>query len=318
MNIRLLLFALAAFAALFTVPGIVRAQIFVTNFNSGTVGEYTTSGAPINPALISGLPGPTGIAVSGDKLFVKNGDKISEYTTSGALVNAALISDVVGNGNVAVSGHDLFAAHDHPLSDADSVVGKYTTSGGTVDPALIGLDTLVGAIPDMEVSGDKLFLALGNLQRIAEYTTSGVLVNPNLIPGLSLAQGIAISGDKLFVLNLSGINVPLIGTVGEYTLSGTPVNPSLITGLISPTDIAVSGGSLFVVNQGNAFEGLPGTIGKYTTSGETVNATLVSGLNEPRHIAIASQSVPDTSPTWILLLLGLAVTFVPNPLLRRV
>lgn len=45
------------------------SDLFVVNTgtilsNNGTVGEYTTSGAPINPALISGLASyPYGIAV---------------------------------------------------------------------------------------------------------------------------------------------------------------------------------------------------------------------------------------------------------------
>jgi hypothetical protein len=55
MNIRLLLSALAAFAALCAMPGITRAQIFVANASSGTVGEYTLLGKTVNPALISGL-----------------------------------------------------------------------------------------------------------------------------------------------------------------------------------------------------------------------------------------------------------------------
>jgi hypothetical protein len=36
-------------------------QIFVVNSGNGTLGEYTTSGALINGALISGFDQPTGI-----------------------------------------------------------------------------------------------------------------------------------------------------------------------------------------------------------------------------------------------------------------
>ena len=38
-------------------------QIFVTNPGVGTIGEYTTAGDTVNPALISGLSDPSGIAV---------------------------------------------------------------------------------------------------------------------------------------------------------------------------------------------------------------------------------------------------------------
>jgi hypothetical protein len=45
------------------MPGTIPAQIFVTDFETGTIGEYTTSGATVDPALISGLNEPTDIAV---------------------------------------------------------------------------------------------------------------------------------------------------------------------------------------------------------------------------------------------------------------
>jgi hypothetical protein len=316
MNTRLMLCGLAVGVVFCAIATTGRTQIFVTNFRSGTVGEYTTSGEPINPTLISGLFEPFGIAISGDKLFVKTGDLVKEYTTSGALVNQSLISGVNGRGNIAVSGQDLLVGHDHPTSDHDSVVGKYTAAGSTIDSMLI--NPLGGPIPDMALSGDNLFLTLVDARTIAEYTTSGALVNRNLISGLSFPQAVAISGDRLFVLNLDADVSPSPGTVSEYTLSGALVNPTLITGLVNaPTDIAVSGDNLFVLNGGNIFEGIPGSIGKYTLSGETINATLVSGLNVPTYIAVVSASVPDESPSSTLLLLGLTATFGLNPLLRR-
>ena len=69
-------------------PGAARAgdTIFVANNTDGTIGAYTTSGATVNAALISGLHAPVGIAVSGSDLFVANGVTIGAYTTSGATV----------------------------------------------------------------------------------------------------------------------------------------------------------------------------------------------------------------------------------------
>ena len=58
MNIRLIGFSLAAFVC--GIPGSTLAQIFVTNPQAGTIGEYTTSGVPVNPALITGLSHPWG------------------------------------------------------------------------------------------------------------------------------------------------------------------------------------------------------------------------------------------------------------------
>src|SRR5260370_22995615 len=97
MNIRLVLAGLAASAALCAMPGTARAQIFVTsNVVDGkdTVGEYTTSGATVNAALLSALGFPTGIAVSGGNLFVAslNNGTIGEYTTSAPSRIPALLS----------------------------------------------------------------------------------------------------------------------------------------------------------------------------------------------------------------------------------
>src|SRR5436190_19935062 len=117
MNIRLILSGLAASAALCAMPGTIRgAQIFVANFETGTIGEYTTSGATVDPALISGLSLPQGIAVSGEKLVVtslnlaSDTGRIGEYTTSGATVNPALIPALSDPTGIAVAGRDFFVA----------------------------------------------------------------------------------------------------------------------------------------------------------------------------------------------------------------
>jgi hypothetical protein len=73
-------------------------DLFVVNRGdapgTGTIGEYTTSGAVVNASLISGLNLPYGLAVYGDDLFVANqfNGTIGEYTTSGATIDASLIS----------------------------------------------------------------------------------------------------------------------------------------------------------------------------------------------------------------------------------
>src|SRR5512133_3190165 len=125
MNRRLILSALAASAALCAIPGITRAaQIFVTNFQTGTIGAYTTSGETVDPALVSGLSLPQGIAASGGNLFVTSFNlgsdtgRIGEYTTSGATVNPALITTVGGPLGIAVSGSDLFVAISNVTSES--------------------------------------------------------------------------------------------------------------------------------------------------------------------------------------------------------
>jgi hypothetical protein len=131
MNVRVILCRLAVSAMLCILPGLARAQVFEVNFRAGTVGEYTTSGVPVNPALITGLDVAEGVAVSGDRLFVANAGRISEYTMSGTLVNRALIQ-VYAPGAIAVSGRFLYVVSTSRGSES-SMIGKYTISGETVN-----------------------------------------------------------------------------------------------------------------------------------------------------------------------------------------
>jgi hypothetical protein len=74
---------------------------------AGTIGEYDAStGAAINPALVSGLDYPTSIAVSGSKLFVVTlGDyligTVGAYTLDGTPLNASLITGLNSPGDLA-------------------------------------------------------------------------------------------------------------------------------------------------------------------------------------------------------------------------
>jgi hypothetical protein len=82
------------------------SDLFVVDNLGNAIGEYTTSGATVNAALISGLNFPIGIALSGSDLFVTNASSgtVGEYTTSGATVNSALLSGLDSPQGIAISG----------------------------------------------------------------------------------------------------------------------------------------------------------------------------------------------------------------------
>ena len=76
------------------------SHLFVDNYDSGTIGEYTTSGATVNASLVQlgAQASPQAIAVSGSHLFIgyyaNNTGTVGEWTTSGATVNASLITNL--------------------------------------------------------------------------------------------------------------------------------------------------------------------------------------------------------------------------------
>ena len=113
--------------------------------------------------------------------------------------------------------------------------------------------------------GTNLYVADYTLGVVGEYTTSGGIVNPSLVSGLTGPLAMAVSGTNLFVSDY--------GRIGEYSTSGMVMNSNLITGFPSgtPYGVAVIGTNLYVCTGS--------TIEEFTTGGATVNASLISGLN---------------------------------------
>ncbi|HVP28587.1 MAG TPA: hypothetical protein VMW35_05430 [Myxococcota bacterium] len=161
-------------------------------------------------------------------------------------------------------------------------VGKYTTSGATVDASLIsGLSNPFG----VTVSDSTIFVADSNAGTIGKYTTSGQTVNASLISGFNNAWGVAVSGSTLFVASQ---NAPT--SIGTYTTSGRPLNPSLInTNLYLAESFAVSGSRIFV----GAGSGIPGDgrVFEYTTSGQLVNDHLITNLTDPYGLAVSGSDL---------------------------
>jgi titin len=240
-------------------------HVYVADFNGGTVGEYTTTGATVSASFITGLNQPQDVAVSGSHLFVTNfvGGTVGEYdATTGATINASFISGLGNPNGLAVSGSHLFVA-----DDGDYTVGEYdATTGATVNvPFITGLNS-----PEhLVVSSNHLFVANLYGNSVGEYdATTGATLNDSFITGLSDPVGVAVFGGNLFVAN------SIIGTAGEYdATTGATVNDSFITGLSDPQGVVVSGGDLFVANFNT------GTVGEWdAATGADVTVTCTNAL----------------------------------------
>ena len=157
--------------------------------------------------------------------------------------------------------------------------------------SIMALVLSVGAaLSPTTARGQAIYVANEGNGTVGEYTTSGGVVNPSLVSGLTYNFGVAVSGSNLFVANGGGS-----GTISQYTTSGAVVNPALVTGLNNPYGVAVYGSNLFVVNFAQPYLS-NGTVGEYTTSGAVVNPSLVSGLYAPQGIAVAGSNVFVADP----------------------
>lgn len=271
-------------AALAGVAGLkpARGDIFVANNTSGTVGEYTNSGATVNASIVSGLGYATGLAASGSYLFIGSLTNITNAAIDQYKLGSASTSTFLGGlrGDLAlgISGSDLFFTN-----TAAGTVGESSILSGTTNTSFIsGLSSPYG----LAVSGSDIYVSnmYNGVDVISEYTTSGTLVNADLITiNNNVPFGLAVSGADIFVANGQDNSTAGSGSISEYTTSGQLVNASLVSGLNEPYGLAVYGSDIFVANHGS------GTIGEYTTSGETVNASLVTGLSGPFGIVVTPE-----------------------------
>jgi hypothetical protein len=296
--------AMFACTAIFLfLPAATHGQIYVTKQGGSTVGAYTTSGTTLNAALVTGVSGPSGVAMSGGNLFVtvSIGGKIGEYdAATGAPVNTSFVTGLSQPWGLAVSGENLFVAN-----TTGGTIGEYdAATGATVNAAFI---SGLGYPAFVAVSGGNLFVADRGFDRVGEYNaTTGATVNASLVTGFASLFGIAVSGSNLYVAD-DGDGSATGGSIGLYNaVTGATVNRSFVTGLGGPNGLALLGGNLFVANSsGGGGSGL-GSIGEYdATTGSTVNATLVSGLaNNPFGIAVVPE--PSSQALAIVAFGGLA------------
>ena len=176
------------------------ADLYVANDNTGVVGKYTTSGGIQNASFITGAGGPTGLAVNGTHLYVSDSisNTIKDYSTSGTLLNGSFITSVNGPWQVTVSGSFIYVAN-----MGNGTVGKYTTAGVPVNTSLIsGLNEVTGVAASAD--GSQLFVATQGDGKIGEYdATSGAAINATLITQLT-PESLVVVGTNLYAANFQG------------------------------------------------------------------------------------------------------------------
>jgi len=261
-----------------------RAQIYVSDYASGTVGEYNLNGTPINASLISGLAQPSGLAVSANLLYVivhdgTNGIVQVYDAISGAVVNPSLVTAPQYPEVLALAGNNLYVVSPGASGEGSGLVGLYdaTTGAPIVAPLLPSLVYPSG----IAIYGNRLYvpqqenLIFGYIN--VYNATTGSPIAYQFVPNLLHApSGLLLAGPYLFEANGGD------GTIGKYAArTGATINAAFISGLNVPNQMALVGKSLFVTNSGD------GTVREYDAiTGAVIKPAFISRLTQPFGIAI--------------------------------
>jgi hypothetical protein len=275
---------LLCIAGLWAIPANAVQPLYVASPDS-RVGVYNAAtGAAINPDLITEVPGPISLALSGNNLFVGNscdGCTVGEFNAStGKAIQPNFIMGLDDPDALALSGNSLFVA-----TSGGNMIGQYNASTGSA----IKTDfiTGLGAPNALALSANAIFVANYDSNTIGKYNaTTGAAIKADFITGLRDPVALALSGNNLFVANGIG------GTVGEYNAgTGAGIKTHFITGLADIESLALSGNILFVGLAAN-------TIGEYNaTTGATINADFIKLPNSPLAMVVGSYppcSLQDT------------------------
>jgi hypothetical protein len=256
----------------------------------------TANGTAINANLISGLNWMTGLAISGNTLYVASlvgaddgfpaAGKIGIYNAStGAAINAKFITGLSNPEDIVISGNALF------VSNASAgTIGKYNAAtGAAINSSFItGLDD-----PNtLGLSGSNLYVLSGDT--IGEYNaTTGAAINRTLITGLQIGGN---SSPVHFVVRpepVPGLYTLLIG--GTDSSSTVPLGTGYATMTVLANGGVTMGGKLA---DGQSF---------------TASGILQTGTGPSQFLVNTTLSYPSVTPNRAKGSLTGALTFVSLP-----
>ena len=292
---------LAAFG--FVAPLPTHAQnLFVANFNGGTIEKFNAAGVGTQLNFIGDISGGLTFNSQGD-LFVANGYDIEEVTPQGVATQFNGINDTVytpvglainsqGNlfvGNAGTNTIQEFNSQGHIINTLNSNSG--TGFGSIGDPAGLAFD-----------SHGNLFVANAVSGNIVEFSPQGSGSQFNItdilnVPGTLQNEPDALafnSQGNLFVANKES------NTIDEFNSAGVGSQFNVSGDVNGPTGIAFNNvGDLFVCNSGD------NSIEEFNTRGVGTRFDVSGDLNNPTGLAFSpdiAPAVPEPSAVALLTL----------------
>ena len=285
--------ALIPFAAAALLSAGAQAQMFVTNYGSGTVGKYdAATGAAIDPSFITGLGHPTDMVIDANQhLFVSSWAGVREYDAiSGALLNPAFITQNAISMTLDRHGH-LF------VGSYNGLISRYDASTGQVIN-----DSYISSAHPFGLAADDsghLFASTGSVLEIQQFDAeNGARLNDRFVAQIALGDpaGIALDGKgHLFVANNSPSHI------SEYdAVTGATINANLFY-VKSAWGIAVADDGDVFATSGDTLS--DGNVYRYDATTGQVTA-FITGLNVPQAIAF----LPEPSTLALIGICTFALT----------
>ena len=241
-----------------------------------------TTGAPLNPTLVTGLKDTSEMCVADGALYVTSTPDmvrskrglIGKYdAVTGAPLNPTLVDNkIINMEGMAVVGNSLYVAA------LDRRVRVYDKTSGA---AIGGFSCAFPAPAHLVLVGVSLLIPDNLRGRVAAYDVkTGNPVDTVGIKGIPQAQDIVLSEGALYVLSRNG-------TVGKYDAATLAViNPALVFGLVEPSSLAVAHGTIYISTRAD------NTVATYDArTGRRLNPSLIEGLTSPWSLAVSENTL---------------------------
>ena len=220
---------------------------------TGAIGSSNLDGSGLNENLITaGVSSPSGIAVSGGRIYWGDGVYIGRANLDGTGAEPHWLTLADRDGEI----RDLTANATH-IYWASDVIGRVKLDGSQLEPQLVPLERYATGI---EVNGQNLFWTFSsensdNAGKIARANLDGSGVNLAFVAGLRYPRGLALDGQYLYWANYYGQP----DSIGRAKLDGTAINNRFIVnhGITQPTSVAVDSTPIAPLNPDLDGDGIP-------------------------------------------------------------
>jgi hypothetical protein len=198
--------------------------------------------AQIVDVLTTGLTDPSGIALSGNTLYIAESfgaDKISKIDISSVSpTKTDVVTGLSGPDGLAISGNTLYIAEVQGDKISKIDISSATPS---VETVITGVLEPTGIVID----GDYLYIAEYNAQKISKLNLT-TLVKTDYLTGLSGPTGLAISNNILY---FSEFDTNVISKVD--LAAAVPIITQMGSGFDEPAFLNLVGSELYFANYGS-------------------------------------------------------------------